>query len=100
MRAGVDGNDIFKLSRQIVGDAGFGDYYNHGLGHGVGIDIHELPSFGRKSMVIEAGAVITIEPGVYLPGRGGARLEDYGLVTEDGYEPFTKSTHDLQVLPC
>lgn len=100
VRAGVDGNDIFKLSRQIVGDAGFGDYYNHGLGHGVGIDIHELPSFGRKSMVIEAGAVITIEPGVYLPGRGGARLEDYGLVTEDGYEPFTKSTHDLQVLPC
>ena len=100
VRAGVDGNDIFKLSKKIIGDAGFGDYYNHGLGHGVGIDIHEQPNFGRKRGEIPAGAVITIEPGVYLPGRGGVRLEDYGLVTLDGYEPFTRSTHDLVVIDC
>ena len=100
VHAGVDGNDIFKLSKKIIGDAGFGDYYNHGLGHGVGIDIHEQPNFGRKRGEIPAGAVITMEPGVYLPGKGGVRLEDYGLVTEDGYEPFTQSTHDLVVIDC
>ena len=100
VHAGVDGNDIFKLSRKIIGDAGFGDYYNHGLGHGVGIDIHELPNFGRKSMEIPAGAVITVEPGVYLPGKGGVRLEDYGVVTEAGFEPFTQSPHDLVVIDC
>ena len=100
VHAGVDGNDIFKLSKKIIGDAGFGDYYNHGLGHGVGIDIHEQPNFGRKRGEISAGAVITMEPGVYLPGKGGVRLEDYGLVTEDGYEPFTQSTHDLVIIDC
>ena len=100
VHAGVDGKDIFDLSKKIIGDAGFGAYYNHGLGHGVGIDIHELPNFGRTSNVVEEGAVITIEPGVYLPGIGGVRLEDYGLVTKDGYEPFTQSSHDLVVIDC
>ena len=64
---GVEGNDIFKLSKKIIGDAGYGDYYNHGLGHGVGIDIHELPNFNRSKNIIEVGSVITMEPGVYLP---------------------------------
>ena len=100
VHAGVDGNDIFKLSKQIIGDAGFGDCYNHGLGHGVGIDIHEQPNFNRKHGIVPAGAVVTMEPGVYLPGKGGVRLEDYGVVTEDGYEPFTKSAHDLVVIDC
>ena len=100
VHAGVDGMDIFNLSKKIIGDAGYGDFYNHGLGHGVGIDIHEMPNFGRKSSNIPAGSVITIEPGVYLPGVGGVRLEDYGVVTEQGYEPFTQSPHELQVIPC
>ena len=100
VHAGIEGNDIFKLSRKIIGDAGYGDYYNHGLGHGVGIDIHEMPNFNRSMNIIEAGSVITIEPGVYLPGVGGVRLEDFGVVTEDGYEPFTQSTHELQVIDC
>ena len=68
---GVEGNDIFKLSKKIIGDAGYGDYYNHGLGHGVGIDIHELPNFNRSKNIIEIGSVVTMEPGVYLPGVGG-----------------------------
>lgn len=100
IHAGVDGRDIHLLSRKIIGDAGYGDYYGHGLGHGVGIDIHELPVFGGRSNVVEEGAVITVEPGVYLPGVGGVRLEDYGVVTRDGYEPFTTSTHDLVVIDC
>jgi len=100
IHAGVDGSDIHLLSQKIIGDAGYGEYYGHGLGHGVGIDIHELPVFGRKSNIVEEGAVITVEPGIYLPGVGGVRLEDYGVVTKDGYEPFTTSTHELVVIDC
>lgn len=100
IHAGVDGHDIHLLSQKLIGEAGYGEYYGHGLGHGVGIDIHELPVFGRKSNTVNEGAVITVEPGIYLPGVGGVRLEDYGVVTKDGYEPFTTSTHDLVVIDC
>ena len=100
VHAGVDGSDIHNLSVKIISDAGYGDFYGHGLGHGVGIEIHELPNFGRRSNIVEAGSVITIEPGVYLPGVGGVRLEDYGLVTEEGFEPFTRSPHELQIVDC
>ncbi|MBM6941712.1 MULTISPECIES: Xaa-Pro peptidase family protein [Collinsella] len=100
IHGGVDGKDVHELSVKIISDAGYGDYYGHGLGHGVGIDIHEMPNFGRRSNTVEAGAVITVEPGVYLPGVGGVRLEDYGLVTEKGFEPFTTSPHELQVIAC
>lgn len=98
--AGVDGNEIHELSRKIIGDAGYGEYYGHGLGHGVGVDIHELPNFGRTHNTVGEGSVVTIEPGVYLPGEFGVRLEDYGLVTAQGFAPFTQSPHDLQVIDC
>ncbi|MBY4798091.1 Xaa-Pro peptidase family protein [Collinsella sp. AGMB00827] len=97
---GVDGHEIHMLSKKIIGDAGYGEYYGHSLGHGVGIDIHELPTFGRLSNTVAEGAVITVEPGVYLPGIGGVRLEDCGVVTKDGYKPFTQSPHDLVVIDC
>ena len=98
-RAGVISSDIHNLAVKIISDAGYGDYFKHGLGHGVGIDIHEQPSFGRLwNKPVPAGAVVTIEPGIYLPGVGGVRLEDYGVVTESGFEPFTRSEHDLAVL--
>lgn len=100
IHAGVDGRDIHMLSVKLISEAGYGDYYGHGLGHGVGIDIHELPNFGRKSNIVEEGAVITVEPGIYLPGVGGVRLEDYGVVTRDGFAPFTTSSHELQIIDC
>lgn len=100
IHAGVDGRDIHMLSMKLITQAGYGDYYGHGLGHGVGIDIHELPNFGRKSNIVEEGAVITVEPGIYLPGVGGVRLEDYGVVTRDGFAPFTTSPHELQIIDC
>ena len=100
IHAGVDGRDIHMLSVKLIGEAGYGDYYGHGLGHGVGIDIHELPNFGRKSNIVEEGAVITVEPGIYLPGVGGVRLEDYGVVTREGFAPFTTSPHELQIIDC
>ncbi|AEB07104.1 peptidase M24 [Coriobacterium glomerans PW2] len=100
IRAGVDGRDIYELSRRIIDEAGYGAYYAHSLGHGVGIEVHELPVFGRSSNLVEAGAVITVEPGVYLPDRGGVRLEDFGVVTQEGYRPFTASPHELQIIDC
>lgn len=99
--AGVIGKDVYDHSVKVISDAGYGDYYKHGLGHGVGVEIHEEPNFNRRNTEpIPEGAVITIEPGIYLPGKFGIRLEDFGLVTEDGYEPFTESPHELTVIPC
>ncbi|MBQ9058793.1 MAG: aminopeptidase P family protein [Atopobiaceae bacterium] len=96
IHAGVDGKEIHELAVKIISDAGYGDYFKHGLGHGVGIEIHELPSLGRRQKSeLVAGSVVTVEPGIYLPGNFGVRLEDCGLVTKDGYKPFTTSTHDL-----
>ena len=71
----------------------------HGLGHGVGIDIHELPVLSpRNEAPLEAGNVVTVEPGVYLSGEAGCRLEDFGVVTADGFEVFTASTHELVII--
>ena len=71
----------------------------HGLGHGVGIDIHELPNLSlRNEVPLVPGNVVTVEPGVYLPGVLGCRLEDFGVITEDGFEVFTQSTHGLVII--
>jgi len=96
----VIGTDIHNLSVKVISDAGYGAYYGHGLGHGVGIEIHENPGFGRYwNKPIPAGSVVTVEPGIYLPGEFGIRLEDCGVVTEDGYKPFTAASHELRVIP-
>ena len=95
----VIGRDIHNLSVKIIGDAGYGEYYGHGLGHGVGLEIHENPGFGRYwDKPVPEGSVVTVEPGIYLPGKFGIRLEDCGVVTKDGYQPFTRASHDLRVI--
>ncbi len=100
VKPGVIGRDIHNLSVKIISEAGYGEYYGHGLGHGVGIEIHEHPGFGRSwDKLVPAGSVVTIEPGIYLPGKFGIRLEDCGVVTENGYEPFTGPSHELHVIP-
>jgi len=100
VRPDIIGKEVHEHSVKVISDAGYGAYYGHGLGHGVGIEIHELPGFGRGwDKPVPAGSVVTIEPGIYLPGEFGIRLEDCGIVTERGYEPFTTISHDLCVIP-
>jgi len=98
-KPGVLGTDMQALAVKVISDAGYGPYFQHGLGHGVGLEIHELPGFSRRyDKPVPEGAVITIEPGIYLPGRFGVRLEDFGLMEADGFVPFTHSSHELQVV--
>lgn len=101
IHAGVLGSDIHNLAVKVISDAGYGEYFGHGLGHGVGVEIHERPFCNaRYNKPLPAGSVVTDEPGIYLPGKFGIRLEDFGVVTEDGYDVFTQSTHDLMVIDC
>ena len=99
LRPGVTGRAAHEHAEQVLADAGFGGAMGHGLGHGVGIDIHEEPVLSpRNDRPLVAGNVVTVEPGIYLPGRFGMRLEDFGMVTDDGFDVFTQSTHEMVVI--
>ncbi len=97
-RAGMRASDLDTLARDIIRDAGFGDQYSHGLGHGVGLEVHELPKVGARSdEVLAPGMVITIEPGVYCEGWGGVRIEDTVALTRTGCAVLT---HFPKQEPC
>ena len=90
VQAGLSGKEADALARDIIKTAGYGDYFGHSLGHGVGLDIHEYPRLSyTKENILATNSVVTIEPGVYLPGRFGVRLEDMVLVLDDGVEVLT-----------
>ena len=74
------------MARDLIAAAGLGDYFGHGLGHGVGLDVHEEPRLPPATARLAAGNVVTVEPGIYLPARGGVRIEDLVVVTADGHE--------------
>jgi Xaa-Pro aminopeptidase len=93
---GVKCADVDAACREVIAEAGWADLFVHGTGHGVGLDIHEAPSVAATSTdTLEAGHVVTVEPGVYLPGLGGVRIEDTVVVTEDGCRPLNSTPKDL-----
>lgn len=101
VKPGVSLLELDRIAREYITTAGYGRNFGHGLGHGVGLDVHEAPTLSpRSTMVAEAGMVFTIEPGIYLPGVGGVRIEDMVVVTQDGGRTLTKipkTFHDILV---
>jgi Xaa-Pro aminopeptidase len=100
VRAGAHGRrDVDAASRAVIEASGFGEGFGHGTGHGVGLEVHEAPGLGRtRGNALAAGMVCTVEPGVYLEGLAGVRIEDTVVVTDDGCDVLTRSPKELQVV--
>jgi len=98
-RAGIPGKEIDAAARQVITAAGYGAYFDHGFGHGIGLEVHEgINASPTEDRILPAGAMISAEPGIYLPGQFGVRIEDILYLTESGAENLTKSSKDLIIL--
>ncbi len=96
---GVTGAQADAAARKVIADAGYGEWFGHGLGHGVGLAIHEQPRLSRTNPgALQPGDVVTVEPGIYLPGKGGVRIEDIAVITHSGAEILTASPKDMLIL--
>lgn len=99
VKPGVQASEIDKAARDVIDDAGYGEYFTHRIGHGLGISVHEYPSItGTSELILEEGMVFTIEPGIYHPDITGVRIEDDVAVTADGVEVLTKFPKELQII--
>ncbi len=99
IRPGMKYRDVDAVARKHISDAGYGKYFGHGLGHGVGLEVHEQPSLGPRSQGrLEEGTVVTVEPGIYIPGWGGVRIEDMIVVGKSGSRILTSSSGPLRVV--
>jgi Xaa-Pro aminopeptidase len=97
IRPGATAEQVDGAARAVIAKAGFGRYFGHGLGHGLGLSVHESPRMAaRNSAELRAGMVVTVEPGIYLPGWGGVRIEDDVLVTRDGCEVLSSAPKQLE----
>lgn len=96
LRPGIAGKVVDATARKVIADAGFEKYFGHGLGHGIGLEIHEGPRLSPLADgILQPGMVVTVEPGIYLPGVGGVRLEDDVLITDDGCEVLTSTPLEM-----
>ncbi len=101
VRPGVTASEVDAAARTVIADAGFGEYFVHRTGHGIGLDVHEEPYIvGGNDLPLEPGMAFSVEPGIYLPGRWGARIEDIVIATESGAESVNNRPHELVVLPA
>ena len=101
VRPGVKLKDVDRAARRVIEDAGYGKYFIHRTGHGIGLEVHEFPDVSAVSeAVCEPGMVFSVEPGIYLPGRFGVRVEDLVAVTEDGCETLNEYTKEMRVIGC
>jgi len=98
-RAGVAGCEVDRAARTVIEQAGYGEYFGHSLGHSLGLEIHESPNFSpSEQTIMPVGAVVSCEPGIYLPGRFGVRIEDVVILRENGCENITASPKELIIL--
>ena len=99
LKPGMTGQQADAIARDIIKEAGYGDNFGHGTGHGIGLEVHEPPGLSpaRGEDVLKPGMVFSVEPGIYLPGWGGVRIEDLVLMTEDGAEVLSKSPKRLEL---
>ena len=96
VKAGISGRELDAASRKIITDEGYGDAFGHSLGHGVGMEIHESPyASPNVDDIINEGSVVTVEPGIYLEGKFGVRIEDFVIVTADGCINMTEAPKEL-----
>lgn len=96
VKTGVNCNEIDQIVRDYIQQKGYGEYFAHSTGHGLGIEVHEAPSIStRDNTLLQPGMIITIEPGIYIPDLGGVRIEDDVLVTKNGYVLLTQSPREL-----
>jgi Xaa-Pro aminopeptidase len=99
IRAGMTGREADALTRDYISACGYGEYFGHSTGHGLGMEVHESPALSMKSeMILQPGMVVTVEPGIYIAGLGGVRIEDDIVITTDGNERLTHSPKELIIL--
>ena len=96
VKPGLQGCELDKIARDIITGAGYGEYFSHSLGHGVGLAVHEGPGLRRESMtILTPGMTCTIEPGIYVPGFGGCRIEDLVYVTDNGFKKLSNAPYQI-----
>ena len=99
IRPGMSGKEADALTGNFIAEKGYGENFGHSTGHGIGLEVHEGPALSSKSeTILEPGMIVTCEPGIYVPGLGGVRIEDDTIITVEGNEALTHSTKELIIL--